>query len=98
VITYRYDTNSLTIEEKQNEQDIEFIIKIKDADAVIPALRNVRAFFDSDKVYTDVIFYPHSNHEYQIIVRQDYYVDFLLALFKHRIIHAMEWNRVGRGD
>jgi hypothetical protein len=92
VITYRYDTNSLTIEEKQNEQDIEFIIKVKDVDKVTPALRNVRAFFDSDKIYTDVIFYPHPNHEYQIIVRQDHYVVFLLALFKHRIIHAMEWN------
>ncbi|MED0675483.1 hypothetical protein ABEV55_03270 [Aneurinibacillus thermoaerophilus] len=92
MISYQYDTNALTIEEQKNELDTEFILKVKDVDGIIPALRKVRAFFDQDKVYTDVIFYPHPNHEYQIIVRQDYYIDFLLALFKNKIIHTLEWS------
>lgn len=93
MVAYRYDTSLLHIEEKDNDQDKEFIFKVKDVDTVLPALRKIRAFFDSDKVYTDVIFYSHPGYEYQVIVRQDHYIDFLLALFKYKIITYLEWTQ-----
>ncbi|WP_286887097.1 hypothetical protein [Aneurinibacillus sp. UBA3580] len=92
MVTYRYKTDLLIIEEKANNNDKEFIFKVKDVDTIVPALRKVRMFFDSDKIYTDVIFYSHPNHEYQVIVRQNYYIDFLLVLFKNKIIQCIEWK------
>ncbi|MFT9848741.1 hypothetical protein [Aneurinibacillus sp. REN35] len=92
MVTYRYNTDRLLIEEKDNEKDKEFVFTVLDVDTILPGLRRVRAFFDSDKVYTDVIFYSHPNHEYQVIVRHDHYIDFLLALFKSRIIDSLEWK------
>ncbi|MBA4603611.1 hypothetical protein H2C83_15170 [Thermoactinomyces sp. AMNI-1] len=55
-------------------------------------LRKVRNFFDENDVYTDVLFYVYTNHKYQVIVRQDYYNDFIIQLMKHRLLKSVEWT------
>lgn len=43
-------------------------------------------------MYTVVLFYAYANHEYRVIVRRDYYVDFLLEMMKHRLLRSAEWK------
>lgn len=90
-VIYEYDNDKLEIRERGNGNDTEFIIKVKDPvyDQNIHAVRN---FFDYNKIYTDVYFYTHSDHSYQIIVREDYYIDFILQLFKYQILKSLRWN------
>jgi hypothetical protein len=91
MIRYEYDREGLDIQEKENGEDREFVMKVKNPEKYLPGLRKVRTHFSKDTVYTDVLFYTHPNHEYHIIVRADYYVDFILSLFKHRILLRLEW-------
>ncbi|MFC7391763.1 hypothetical protein [Scopulibacillus cellulosilyticus] len=90
-INYKVNESLITAEEKVNHEDIEFIIKIKN-DEALKKLHDVREFFESDKIYTDVLFYTHGNHTYQVIVRQDSYVAFILGLFKFQLIEQVEWK------
>lgn len=55
-------------------------------------MKKIREQFDDNRVHTDVLFYYYPNHEYRIIVRQDYYVDFVLALMKHRLLESVKWS------
>lgn len=79
------------IEEKTNQDDYAFYLKIEDED-LRQAYFKVRAFFENDRLYTDVLFYTHQDHRFEAIVRKDYYIDFLLALFKHQLIINMKWE------
>lgn len=91
MIIYQYDKTGLVIQETKNGDDSEFHIKLHDP-AYLTALHKVRSYFDSNKIHTDVLFYTHPNHDYQIIVRKDFYVDFILSLFKHRLLESVEWQ------
>lgn len=93
MIQYEYDRTGLFIEEKQNENDVEFVIRIQEPDRYLQAIHDVRSHFEQNTVYTDVLFYTHPNHVYQVIVRQDYYVDFLACLFKNRLLHSLAWKQ-----
>ncbi|GAX89927.1 hypothetical protein [Effusibacillus lacus] len=92
MIRYQYDENALSITEQKNENDIEFIIKIKDEDQYLQAIRQVRADFDHNDIHTDALFYTHPDHEYQVIVRKEYYIDFILCLFKHQLVKSLTWS------
>ncbi|AMA72276.1 MULTISPECIES: hypothetical protein [Aneurinibacillus] len=92
MVRYEYDKEGLDIQEHKNGNDKEFVIKIKNPAQYLQALRKVRAYFSNDTVHTDVLFYTHRNNEYHVIVRADYYVIFLLSLFKYRILSRLEWE------
>ncbi|QYR19481.1 hypothetical protein KZ483_16310 [Paenibacillus sp. sptzw28] len=92
MIDYRYDEQSLRIIEVDNTEDMEFNIQIVDEGAYLEGIKQVKAFFDDNRVYTDVLFYAYNNNEYRVIVREDYYVDFILAMFKHRLLKSVEWK------
>lgn len=51
----------------------------------------MRNFFDENDVYTDVLFYAYANHKFQVIVRQDYYNDFVIELMRHHLLQSIEW-------
>lgn len=56
-------------------------------------IKQVKKLFEDNEVYTDVLFYAYGNHEYRVIVRRDYYTDFVLALMKHhRLLQSVEWT------
>jgi len=93
LLKYVYDAERITITEKAYDKDTEIWIRPRDSDSsAILLLREIRDYFDSNRVHTDVLLYPHKNNEYQWIVRNDYYVDFILALFKHRLIESVTWT------
>ncbi|WP_129730424.1 hypothetical protein [Ectobacillus funiculus] len=82
----------LSLSEKKNGKDIEFTIVIEDIARYDSAIKKVRQHFDGNRVYTDVLFYIHKDNEYQIIVRHDYYIDFILYLFKYQLIQSLSWT------
>ncbi len=90
-IVYQYDEENLEISEQPNDEDREFLIKVKNQE-ILPALRQVRNHFDQDRLITDVLFFTHKDHHIQVIVRKDFYVDFILSLFKHQVIKSIAWN------
>jgi len=87
---YRYNEEHLQIIETANNPDIEWDIKLY-AERFFPAIKEIRKTFEENKVYTDVLFYAYDNHHYKIIVRPDYYVDFVLQLMKHQLLDCVEW-------
>ncbi|MDG0809011.1 hypothetical protein [Cohnella rhizosphaerae] len=92
MLNYSYDEAVLRISESVNENDVEFnIVLLTDEPSLLEGLKRVQQEFDQDRVYTDVLFYHYPNHEYKVIVRKDYYVDFVLELMKQRLLQRVGW-------
>ncbi|MDG0793983.1 hypothetical protein OMP38_26540 [Cohnella ginsengisoli] len=92
MLNYRFDETALQIGESANENDVEFrIVLATDDPSIAAGLKRVRQEFDENRVYTDVLFYHYPNHEYKVIVRKDYYVDFVLELMKQRLLKSVAW-------
>ncbi|MGF9711767.1 hypothetical protein [Paenibacillus naphthalenovorans] len=92
MLQYEYDKELLTIEEHINGPDVEFRMKLHRPDVGVEiAVKQIRAVFDDNDIYTDVLFYAHHNEEYQWIVRKDFYVDFVIHMFKHRLVTWVAW-------
>ncbi|WP_274364349.1 hypothetical protein [Paenibacillus thermotolerans] len=92
MLIYRYDTQAMKIAETESESDIEFRFILPENSPHIEGLKQVRDFFENNEVYTDVLFYAFPNHEYIANVRKDYYTDFILALFKRKLVQSVEWT------
>lgn len=89
-IFYEYDKNIIELNETDNGEDKEFNIKLLDK-GLDDNLHEIRKFFEQNKVYTDVLFYTHSDHTYQIIVKNEYYTDFVIKLFKEKLLQKISW-------
>ncbi|UJF33854.1 hypothetical protein [Paenibacillus hexagrammi] len=92
MLTYTYDQQIIDIQEKVNEPDVEFHIQIVGDPQLGEKLKQIQYVFEHDSVLTDVLFYTYPNQKYQIIVRQDFYDDFILALMKHKLLQRVEWT------
>ncbi|MEX2460724.1 MAG: hypothetical protein WD469_05410 [Paenibacillaceae bacterium] len=91
MLDYKFVQEGFTLTEQKNNDDFEFTIVIKDTERYLPAMKQIREQFDRDGIYTDVLFYVHKNNEYQIIVRPEYYIDFILCLFKYQFVNSVNW-------
>jgi hypothetical protein len=89
-ISYEVNTELIDVTEVKNENDYEFVIRIKTNEA-LNRLRKLRVFFESDKVYTDIMFYSRKDREFQVIVRRDAYVPFIAHLFQLQLLIAVRW-------
>lgn len=89
-LTYKYDEKIIEVKEKANEEDIEFTLVLLDNECK-KKLVNVRNYFEENKILTDILVYHHPNNRYQIIVRKDFYYDFLLQLFKQQLLLEVKW-------
>ncbi|QHW29829.1 hypothetical protein GZH47_02585 [Paenibacillus rhizovicinus] len=92
MLVYRYDSSRIEIQETNNGDDIEFHIQVKDTETFLPRVKSVRAFFDEDDVYTDVLFYAYPDQRYSVIVKPQYYTDFILQLMKQHVLLQVEWT------
>lgn len=92
-LIYRIDQNRVQIRETSNDEDVEFELTFLQDEPLLSKMREVQKRFEDNDVYTDVLFYLNQDHErqYRIIVRKDFYEDFLLALLKFRILEGLEW-------
>ncbi|TDF97987.1 hypothetical protein [Paenibacillus piri] len=92
MLTYTYDEHIIKIDEIANEADIEFNIYILQEERYLEQFKKVQHYFDHNDIITDVLFYANVNHQYRVIVRSDYYTDFVLELMKHRLLQSVEWQ------
>ncbi|KGE16796.1 hypothetical protein [Paenibacillus wynnii] len=90
-LTYQINKEFIELTETEMETDVEFEIRVL-AEAKWAGMKKIQKFFEEDRVYTDVLFYAYENHRFRVIVRKDYYVDFILALMKHRFIESAAWS------
>ena len=90
-LSYRSCDEVLRISEQPNGADVEFDIQIVD-EKMLAEMKKVQHYFEDNKVYTDVLFYPYEHKHYRVIVRKDYYADFILALLKQRLLEGAEWQ------
>lgn len=92
-LNYRIDPERVRIRETTNDDDVEFELTFLQDEPLLSKMREVQKEFEDNDVYTDVLFYLNRDQErqYKIIVRKDFYADFLLALLKYRILEGREW-------
>ncbi|MCL6603636.1 MAG: hypothetical protein K6T94_12230 [Paenibacillus sp.] len=90
-LTYQINKDVIELTETEMETDVEFEIRIL-AEDKWAGMKKIQKFFEEDSVYTDVLFYAYENHRFRVIVRKDYYVDFILTLMKHRFVESAAWS------
>ncbi|MBM7563182.1 hypothetical protein [Paenibacillus sacheonensis] len=90
-LAYRFDERRIEILESANGTDAEFEINLRDLD-LEDGLREVKKRFDENDSYTDVLFYAYENHRFKVIVRSEYYVDFIMALMGNGLLRQVEWT------
>ncbi|WP_284637990.1 hypothetical protein [Paenibacillus silviterrae] len=92
MISYEYDETLVRIEEQKNGDDVDVWLRFPAVNAEAEkAVKRIRDEFEANEVMTDVLFYAHSDG-YQWVVRNDYYPDFLMQLFKHKLITSLRWT------
>lgn len=89
---YQWDTRAANFQENENGTDTEFRIQLLREHPHVETMRLVQKHFEANEIHTDVLFYVYPDHQYQVIVRKDYYNDFLLELMKHRLLLSLEWK------
>lgn len=89
-LTYAYENEVMKLTETPNDADVEFELHML-SEEHWKRMKEVQKRFESDEVYTDVLFYPYENFRIRAIVRHDYYTDFILELMKHRLLTRVEW-------
>jgi hypothetical protein len=90
-LVYTFDEKLINLKETPNGEDVEFTLTLLDID-LKNHLKNIREYFNSNNIVTDVQVYIHPKNEYQIIVRKDFYYDFLLQLFKQQLLLELKWT------
>lgn len=90
-LSYHYDSEVLRIEEKQADGDVEFDMKIM-AKEKWEVIKEIQHFFAENDVTTDAMFYPYEDYHVKVIVRQDFYLDFLLQLLKYQLFDGLAWT------
>ncbi|WP_199614876.1 hypothetical protein [Paenibacillus alkalitolerans] len=91
-LTYQWDPGVVDIEETAGERDIEFRLRFTDAEPHAEHMKELEKHFEENRVHTDVFMYAYPNREYRLVVRNDYYVEFILELMKHRILRSVKWS------
>ncbi|MBO0961594.1 hypothetical protein J1P26_17960 [Neobacillus sp. MM2021_6] len=90
-VLYKYDEKLLDLKETANGDDIEFSINLHNSEFK-KNLKKVREFFEENKVLTDIHYYIHPNNKYQVIVRKDFYNEFLIQLFRQELLQEIKWG------
>ncbi|WML57334.1 hypothetical protein [Neobacillus sp. PS2-9] len=89
-VEYKFDAQLLEIKETTNGDDLEFTITLLD-NQLKKGLKLVREYFEENKILTDIHYYIHPNNRYQIIVRKDFYNEFLIQLFRQGLLQEVKW-------
>jgi hypothetical protein len=92
MLTYTFDEKMIEISETANEQDIEFHIHVIGGEMFDKKIKQIQHDFEHNEVLTDVLFYAFKNHEYQFIVKQEFYTEFILTLMKHQLLLSVAWE------
>jgi hypothetical protein len=91
VVAYTFDPQSIDIEETKNDVDVTFSLIVK-SEEMRDRIRQLRAYFEDNKDFTDAMFYTHQDGHYEVIVRNNSYLPFLLHAFRFRCIESLSWK------
>jgi hypothetical protein len=89
-LVYTIDEQLIELEEIPNGDDVEFSLTLLDKE-LKKRIAEIRDYFNTNNIVTDAQVYIHPNNKYQIIVRKDFYYDFVLQLFKHQLLLELKW-------
>ncbi|AWB43281.1 hypothetical protein DCC85_02910 [Paenibacillus sp. CAA11] len=91
MLVYNYDANMIHIIETKDDQENTFRIKVLDTQ-YLKKLLAVLDYFDRNNIYTDVLSYPYKDNEFKVIVRKEFYNDFLAELLKAGLLQSLKWE------
>ncbi|MEH7159318.1 hypothetical protein V7121_24225 [Neobacillus drentensis] len=89
-VSYTFDEQLLSLQETANEEDFEFSLTLVAKDGR-SKMEKIREHFDANNILTDIHFYIHPNNRFQIIVRKDFYNEFIIELFRQQLIQEIKW-------
>lgn len=89
---YKYNDAIMALKEIRNGDDIEFHLTFYRQELKTKLLK-IKEFFDQNDILTDLLIYTHSDKHIQVIVRKDFYLDFLLQLFKQQLLEEIKWEK-----
>ncbi|PFP30309.1 hypothetical protein COJ96_06250 [Bacillus sp. AFS073361] len=89
-VEYKYNEQFLELKETPNGEDFEFTLTLVD-NKWKKKIEEIREYFDTNNILTDIHFYIHPNNRFQIIVRKDFYNEFIIQLFKQQIVEKIKW-------
>jgi hypothetical protein len=90
-IEYKYDEKILKIKELPNGDDIDFYLTFFETD-LKKRIEKIQEYFSENSIVTDILVYKHPNNQFQIIVRKDFYVEFILQLFRQQLLQELRWR------
>lgn len=91
MVHYTYDPRLIEIREIQNETDVTFTFALK-TEEMRNRLKQIRSLFEENRDYTDALFYSHEDGTYEVIVRHDARLSFLLQAFRFRFLETLSWK------
>ncbi|MBT2700212.1 hypothetical protein ACSU6B_23845 [Neobacillus sp. C211] len=89
-VEYKYNEQLLDLKETANGDDFEFTLTFVE-NKWKKKIEEIRGYFDSNNILTDIHFYIHPNNRFQIIVRKDFYNEFIIQLFRQQIVKEIKW-------
>ncbi|WP_409274039.1 hypothetical protein V1499_04210 [Neobacillus sp. SCS-31] len=90
-LVYTYDRTRLEIVEMQGESDLEFTLKFADH-ALEKNFNTVRDYFYGNDDLTDAYFHTSLDKVVNVSLKQEYYTEFLLQLFKNKLLLSLMWK------
>ncbi|UFJ42829.1 hypothetical protein LOK74_10180 [Brevibacillus humidisoli] len=91
MVSYTYDDAQIEVSESKNDEDVTFNVIVK-TDEMRERVKELRSYFEENKDYTDAMFYSHQDGHYEVIVRNKFYLVFLLHAFRFRCIQSLSWE------
>ncbi|MEH7306581.1 hypothetical protein [Neobacillus drentensis] len=89
-IAYKFNDQILDLKEEVNGDDFEFTLTFFDNNWK-KEIEKIREYFNSNTILTDIHIYIHPNNKIQIIVRKDFYNEFLIQLFRQQLVQEIKW-------
>ncbi|WP_078502787.1 hypothetical protein [Paenibacillus selenitireducens] len=90
-LTYMFDSQRFNIQETEDGGDVRFRIQgLEEVDLHV-IMQRIQQDFEENRVITDVLMYVYPHQTFEFIVRQDFYVDFILSLMKYQILQRITW-------
>jgi hypothetical protein len=89
-VVYKFNKQLIDLQETVNGEDFEFTLTFFNKDWK-RKMENIREHFDSNTILTDIHLYIHPNNKIQVIVRKDFYDEFIIQLFRQQLVQEIKW-------
>lgn len=91
MVSYTYNQQLIEIQESANQEDITFTIRVH-SEEMRRRVKQLRDYFEDNKDLTDAMFYSLQDGRFEVIVRHNSYLLFLLHAFRFRCIESIAWK------